>query len=42
MSEAGARPPVSSARGPHADNLVPHPSLHGFGRVQEVWLDRWE
>lgn len=24
----------------HARNLVPHPSLYNWGRMQDIWLDR--
>jgi len=25
---------------PYVKNLVPHHSLYGFGRMQDVWLDK--
>jgi ABC-type transport system substrate-binding protein len=45
LIEAGARPTVAwgidfFAHWPYVKNLVPHHSLHSFGRMQNVWLDR--
>jgi len=29
-----------AAQWPHVKNLGAHHSLHNYGRMQEVWLDR--
>ena len=45
IGEASLRPTLAwrldyFARWPHVKNLTPHHSIYGWGRLQDVWLDR--
>jgi peptide/nickel transport system substrate-binding protein len=45
LAEAAVRPVLAwrldyFARWPHVKNLPPHHSIYGWGRLQDVWLDR--
>ena len=45
LGDAAVRPTLAwrldyFARWPHVKNLTPHHSIYGWGRMQDVWLDR--
>ena len=45
LGDLSLRPPLAwrldyFAQWPHVKNLTPHHSLYGWGRLQDVWLDR--
>jgi hypothetical protein len=46
LEDDAARPMLSwryddYAHWPHAKNLIPRHNVYNYGRMQEVWLDRW-